>query len=52
MAPDCGHAVMDGLTKYDLAYLQALYHMTTGRNMVSQQGEIGDLMADRLREIK
>jgi hypothetical protein len=52
MAPDCGHAVMDGLTKYDLAYLQALYHMTTGRNMVLQRGEIGDLMTDRLREIK
>jgi len=51
MAPDCSHAV-DGLTKYDLAYLQALYHMTTGRNMVLQQGEIGDLMTDRLAEMK
>jgi hypothetical protein len=51
MAPSCGHAV-DGLTKYDLAYLQALYHMTTGRNMVLQRGEIGDLMTDRLAEIK
>ena len=51
MAPDCGHAV-DGLTKYDLAYLQALYHMTTGRNMVLQRGEIGDLMTDRLATAK
>jgi hypothetical protein len=51
MAPDCGHAV-DGLTKYDLAYLQAVYHMTTGRSMVLQQGEIGDLMTDRLAELK
>jgi hypothetical protein len=51
MAPDCGRAV-DGLTKYDLAYLGALYHMTTGRNMVLQQGEIGDLMTDRLAELK
>ena len=51
MAPGCSHAV-DGLTKYDLAYLQALYHMTTGRNMVLQRGEIGDLMTDRLAEMK
>jgi hypothetical protein len=51
MASDCGHDV-DGLTKYDLAYLQAVYHMTTGRNMVAQRGEIGDLMTDRLAELK
>jgi hypothetical protein len=51
MAQNCGQAV-DGLTKYDLAYLQALYHMTTGRNMVLQRGEIGDLMTDRLAEMK
>jgi hypothetical protein len=51
MAPDCGHAV-DGLTKYDLAYLQAVYHMTTGRNMVAQRSEIGDLMTDRLEQLK
>jgi hypothetical protein len=51
MAPDCSHAV-NGLTKYDLAYLEALYHMTTGRTMVLQRGEIGDLMTDRLAEMK
>jgi hypothetical protein len=47
MAPDCGHAV-NGLTMYDLTYLQSLYHVTTGRNMALQRGEIGDLMTDRL----
>jgi hypothetical protein len=51
MAPNCDRAV-DGLTKYDLAYLEALYHMTTGRTMVLQRGEIGDLMTDRLAEMK
>jgi hypothetical protein len=51
MAPDCSHAV-DSLTKYDLAYLKGLYHMTAGRNMISQRGEIGDLMADWLAELK
>lgn len=47
MAPDCGHPA-DSLTLYDLAYLQGLYHMTTGRHMVAQRSEIGDLMTDRL----
>jgi hypothetical protein len=51
LAVRCEHAP-DGLTKYDLAYLQGLYHMTTGRNMVAQRGEIGDLMTDRLAEVK
>ena len=51
MAPDCGHAV-DGLTQYDLAYLQGLYHMTTGRTMAVQRAEIGDLMTDRLEKAK
>jgi len=50
MAPDCGHGV-DGLTKYDLAYLEALYHMTAGRNGVLQRSEIADLMTDRLAEM-
>jgi len=47
MAAGCSHAV-DGLTKYDLAYLEALYHMTAGRNGVLQRSEIADLMLDRL----
>ena len=49
MAPGCDHAV-DGLTKYDLAYLQAVYHMTSGRTMITQISEIGDLMTDKLAE--
>jgi hypothetical protein len=49
MAQGCDHAV-DGLTMYDLAYLQGLYHMTTGRNMIAQRGEIGDMMTDRLEK--
>jgi hypothetical protein len=51
MAPGCDHSV-DGLTMYDLAYLEAVYHMTTGRTMILQRGEIGDLMTDRLAEMK
>ena len=51
MAPDCSHAA-DGLTKYDLTYLQALYHMTAGRTMMLQRSEMGDLMTDRLAELK
>jgi hypothetical protein len=51
MAPDCDHAV-NGFTKYDLAYLQALYHMTAGRNGVLQRSEIADLMVDRLAAMK
>jgi hypothetical protein len=51
MAPDCSHAV-DGLTKYDLTYLQALYHMTSSRTMMLQRSEMGDLMTDRLAELK
>jgi len=51
MARDCSQ-VADALTKYDLTYLQAVYHMTSGRNMVAQRGEIGDLMTDRLEELK
>jgi len=50
-AHDCGQ-VPDGLTKYDLAYLQAIYHMTPDRNMILQRGEIGDLMTDKLAETK
>jgi hypothetical protein len=49
MAPACGRPA-DGLTQFDLAYLEALYHVTTGRNMSLQLGEIGDLMTDRLEK--
>jgi hypothetical protein len=52
MARDCRHEPENSLTMYDLAYLQGLYHMTTGRNMVAQRSEIGDLMTDRLEKQK
>jgi hypothetical protein len=51
MAAGCKHAE-DGLTMYDLAYLNGLYHMTTGRMMIMQRGEIGDLMTDQLASRK
>ncbi len=52
MMADCRHEASDTLTMYDLAYLQGLYHMTTGRNMVAQRSEIGDVMTDRLAKVK
>ena len=54
----CGHPA-DSLTLYDLAYLQGLYHMTTGRggsgyfvSNVLQWNEIGDMMTDRLEKLR
>ena len=35
MAADCGRTA-DSLTKFDLAYLQGLYHMTAGRKATLQ----------------
>lgn len=58
LVTDCGHPA-DSLTIYDLAYLQGLYHMTTGRggsgyfaSMVLQWNEIGDMMTDRLEKLR
>jgi hypothetical protein len=51
MSPECGHAV-DSFTKYDLAYLDGLYHVTADRNLVLQRGQIGDLMAAKLAQMK
>ena len=58
LVPDCGHPA-DNLTIYDLAYLQGLYHMTTGRggsgyfaSMVLQWNEIGDMMTDSLEKLR
>jgi len=51
LVTDCGHPA-DSLTMYDMAYLQGLYHMTTGRMMAAQWTEIGDLMTDRLEKAK
>jgi hypothetical protein len=49
----------DSLTLYDLAYLQGLYHMTTGRggsgyftSVALQWNEIGDMMTDRLEKLR
>jgi hypothetical protein len=58
LVTDCGHPA-DSLTIYDLAYLQGLYHMTTGRggsgyfaSTVLQWNEIGDMMTDRLEKLR
>ena len=58
LVQDCGHPA-DSLTIYDLAYLQGLYHMTTGRggsgyfaNTVLQWNEIGDMMTDSLEKLR
>jgi hypothetical protein len=47
MAADCPR-IPDSLTQFDLAYLQGLYHLSTGRTAVLQRSEIGALMTDRL----
>lgn len=52
MAPDCRHETSNSLTMYDLAFLQGLYHMTSGRYMVAQLSEIGDVMTDRLEKAR
>jgi hypothetical protein len=49
MAPGCDHTA-EALTMFDLAYLQALYHMAGGRNLMAQRSEIGDLMTDMLEK--
>ncbi|MGZ5921281.1 MAG: hypothetical protein ACXWLT_05905 [Rhizomicrobium sp.] len=58
LVQDCGHPA-DSLTLYDLAYLQGLYQMTTGRggsgyfaSTVLQWNEIGDMMTDRLEKLR
>jgi len=58
LVSDCGHPA-DSLTIYDLAYLQGLYHMTTGRggsgyftSVALQWNEIGDMMTDRLEKLR
>jgi hypothetical protein len=51
MASGCEHTP-DSLTMFDLAYLQALYHMANDRNLMAQRSEIGDLMDDRLEKLK
>ena len=47
LATDCDHGT-DGLTEFDLAYLQGLYHMSDGRALMFQRNDIADVMADKL----
>ncbi len=51
LAADCNHAV-DGLTKFDLAYLQALYKMWPSRTLMFQRNDIASAMADTLANEK
>jgi hypothetical protein len=51
LAVRCDHAA-DGLTQFDLAYLQGLYKMSAGRSHVLQRNEIADAMAETLAKTK
>ena len=51
LAANCGHAA-DGLTQFDLAYLQGLYRMGAGRLPVLQRNEIADTMTEILAKAK
>jgi hypothetical protein len=47
LAADCSHAV-EGLTQFDLVYLQGLYKMGAGKSLAMQRNDIADAMMDRL----
>jgi hypothetical protein len=51
LAPNCGHAA-DGITQFDLAYLQGLYKMRAGRSLMLQRNAIADAMTDTLAKAK
>jgi hypothetical protein len=51
LATDCDHAV-DGLTQFDLAYLQGVYKMGAGRKAVFQRNDIADAMVEALAKPK
>jgi len=51
LAASCDHAA-DGLTLFDLGYLQGLYKMSAGRNLVLQRNEIAGAMAETLAKVK
>jgi hypothetical protein len=51
LAPNCGHAA-DGITEFDLAYLQGLYKMRAGRSLMLQRNAIADAMTDTLAKAK
>ena len=51
LAPDCRNAA-DGLTQFDLAYLQSLYRVSADRSMMLQRNEIADTMTELLVKAK
>jgi len=51
LAAGCGRAP-DGLTKYDLAYLQGLYSMWEWRSLMFQRNDIASTMADNLATVE
>jgi len=51
LAQNC-RDVADGLTQFDLAYLQGLYKMAADRSMILQRNEIADAMKDILVKTK
>ena len=51
LAADCDHAV-EGLTQFDLAYLQGLYRMGAGRKAIFQRNDIADAMVEILAKPK
>jgi len=48
LAADCSHAV-EGLTQFDLAYLQGVYKMGAGKSLALQRNDIADAMTDTLK---
>ena len=51
LVPNCRNAA-DGLTQFDLAYLQGLYRMSVDRSMLLQRNDIADVMTDILGKAK
>jgi hypothetical protein len=51
LAADCDHAA-DGMTLFDLAYLQGLYKMGAGRKLLFQRNDIADAMTDTFAKVK
>jgi hypothetical protein len=51
LAANCDHAV-EGLTQFDLAYLQGLYRMGSGRKAIFQRNDIADAMVETLAKPK
>jgi hypothetical protein len=47
LAPNCDHSG-EGLTKFDMAYLQGLYKMSPWRDLMFQRNDIAAMMADAL----